>query len=56
MYYAGGYMQEPLKYDVEVQKDGRIELRVPLPQGAQVTVFVVFFTKLRLKHAVSNCS
>ena len=33
-------MQEPLKYEVEVQEEGRIELKVPLPQGTQVTVFV----------------
>lgn len=33
-------MQEPLKYEVEVQEDGRVELKVPLPQGTPVTVFV----------------
>ena len=33
-------MQKPLKYELEVQEDGRIELEIPLPQGTQVTVFV----------------
>ena len=33
--------QPALKYDVEVTKDGRIEVPVPFPVGAKVTVFVV---------------
>lgn len=34
-------LQTALKYDLRVPKDGRIELRVPFPSGAHVTVFVV---------------
>lgn len=30
-----------LKYEAEVKDDGRLELRVPLPPGSHVTVFVV---------------
>jgi len=30
-----------LRYEVEVKDDGRLELRVPLPSGSHVTVFVV---------------
>ena len=33
--------QTALKYDVEVNKDGQVELTVPFPAGAHVTVFVV---------------
>ena len=33
--------QTALKYDVEVNKDGQVELAVPFPVGAHVTVFVV---------------
>jgi hypothetical protein len=33
--------QTALKYDVEVKKDGQVELTVPFPAGAHVTVFVV---------------
>jgi len=33
--------QTALKYDVEVMEEGRVELRVPLPRGTHVTVFVV---------------
>ncbi len=33
--------QTALKYDVEVQQDGRVELDVPFPAGAHVTVFVI---------------
>ena len=33
--------QIALKYDVEVNKDGHIELEVPFPAGARVTIFVV---------------
>lgn len=33
--------QTALKYDVEVNKDGQVELVVPFPIGAHVTVFVV---------------
>jgi len=30
-----------LRCETEVTEDGRVELRVPLPSGASVTVFVV---------------
>lgn len=33
--------QTALKYDVEVNDDGRVELTVPLPPGAHVIVFVI---------------
>ncbi len=33
--------QTALKYEVEVQAEGRVEFQVPLPVGARVTVFVV---------------
>jgi len=33
--------QTALKYDVEVNKDGQVELTVPFPAGSRVTVFVV---------------
>ena len=33
--------QTALKYDVKVNKDGQVELVVPFPAGAHVTVFVV---------------
>jgi hypothetical protein len=33
--------QTALKYDVKVNKDGQVELTVPFPAGARVTVFVV---------------
>lgn len=33
--------QTALKYELEVQKDGKIELSVPLPKGTRVAVFVV---------------
>jgi hypothetical protein len=33
--------QTALKYDVEVSKDGHIELDVPFPAGVRVTIFVV---------------
>ena len=29
------------KYNVEVKEKGRVELNVPLPPGARVTVFVI---------------
>ncbi|MEX0611248.1 MAG: hypothetical protein WD738_14665 [Pirellulales bacterium] len=31
----------PLRYDMEVPPDGRIEVQLPLPAGAHVTVYVV---------------
>ena len=31
----------PLRYDMEVPADGRIEMQLPLPAGSLVTVFVV---------------
>jgi hypothetical protein len=33
--------QTALKYTTEVMEDGRVELDVPFPPGARVTVFVV---------------
>ena len=33
--------QTALKYDVEVKENGRVELTVPFPTGAHVTVFVI---------------
>lgn len=33
--------QTALKYDVQVQQDGRVELNVPFPAGVHVTVFVI---------------
>ena len=33
--------QTALKYDVKVVEKGRLNLRVPLPVGARVTVFVI---------------
>jgi hypothetical protein len=33
--------QTALKYDVEVMEEGRVELRVPFPPGARITVFVI---------------
>lgn len=33
--------QTALKYDVEVKERGRVELNVPFPPGARVTVFVI---------------
>jgi hypothetical protein len=35
------FAQTALKYDVQVNKDGQVELTVPFPAGAHVTVFVV---------------
>ena len=35
-------MQHPVfKYELEVQDNGRLELKVPLPKGTRVTVFIV---------------
>jgi hypothetical protein len=31
----------PIRYDLEVLADGRIEMQVPLPAGSHVTVYVV---------------
>jgi hypothetical protein len=33
--------QTALKYDVEVKENGHVELDVPFPAGAHVTVFVI---------------
>ena len=33
--------QTALKYDVEVKEHGRVELDVPFPAGAHVTVFII---------------
>lgn len=29
------------KYDLEVQAEGKVELQVPFPPGAHITVFVI---------------
>jgi hypothetical protein len=31
----------PVRYDLEVPPDGRIEVQLPFPAGSQVTVYVV---------------
>ena len=33
--------QTALKYEAEVNQEGRVELNVPFPPGAQVVVFVI---------------
>ncbi len=33
--------QAALKYELEVREKGRVELHVPFPVGARVTVFVI---------------
>ncbi|HJS19613.1 MAG TPA: hypothetical protein VJ785_12760 [Anaerolineales bacterium] len=33
--------QTALKYDVEVNQDGHVEIAVPFPAGSHVTVFVL---------------
>jgi hypothetical protein len=33
--------QLPLRYDLEVSADGRIQVQSPLPAGSHVTVYVV---------------
>lgn len=33
--------QAALKYNLEVMEEGRVELHVPFPPGARITVFVV---------------
>lgn len=33
--------QLPLRFDVQVPPDGRVEVRLPLPAGSYVTVYVV---------------
>jgi hypothetical protein len=33
--------QTALKYEAEVEEEGRIELRVPFPTGARIVVFVI---------------
>jgi hypothetical protein len=33
--------QLPLRYDVDVPPDGRIEVQLPLPSASHVTVYVV---------------
>ncbi len=38
---AVGTAHTALKYDVEVQEHGRVELYVPLSSGARVVVFVI---------------
>jgi hypothetical protein len=31
----------PLRFDLEVPSDGRVEVKLPLPAGSHVTLFVV---------------
>jgi hypothetical protein len=33
--------QLPLRYDLEVASDGRIQVKSPLPPGSHITVYVV---------------
>jgi hypothetical protein len=33
--------QLPLRYDLEVSSDGRIQVELPLPAGSHVTIYVV---------------
>lgn len=33
--------QQALKYEVQVMQEGRVELHVPFPPGARVTVVVI---------------
>ena len=40
--------QLPLRYDMEVPSDGRIEMQLPLPAGSHVTVYVVEQTTAEL--------
>ena len=35
------YSQLPLRYDLDVPPNGRIELQLPLPAASHVTVYVV---------------
>jgi len=41
------------KYDVEVKEEGRVELSVPLPPGAHVTVFVIAESSERFDDLIS---
>lgn len=34
-------VQTALKYDLEVLEEGRVELHIPFPPGASITVFVI---------------
>ena len=34
-------IQTAIKYDLKVLEEGRIELQVPFPPGASITVFVI---------------
>jgi hypothetical protein len=34
-------MCDPIRYDLEVPADGRLEVQVPLPAGSHVIVYVV---------------
>ena len=31
----------PLRFDLEIPSDGKIEMQLPLPAGSQITVFIV---------------
>jgi hypothetical protein len=33
--------QLPLRFDLQVPPDGRVEVQLPLPAGSQVTLYVV---------------
>ncbi len=37
----------PLRYDLQVPSDGRIELPLPLPPGAAISVYVLEKSQLR---------
>ena len=42
-YYKGDMImpKRSFKYDVEITKEGRLDLEVPLPKGTHITVFIV---------------
>jgi hypothetical protein len=41
------------KYDLEVKEEGKVELQVPLPPGAHVTVFVIKEADERFEDMIS---
>jgi hypothetical protein len=45
----------PLRYDVEVSNDGRIELQSSLPPGSHVTVIVVDQENAEIGDLLHNC-
>lgn len=46
----------PFRYDLEVLPNGRIEVQLPLPAGAQVTVYVVEQTVAELDDLLAASS